>query len=164
MILGGLLANASQMSVPEFSMINLFSPLEINNVKWHFTPMGLAMTGGGLELKSRDLLKLGQLYLNGGDWNGRQIVSEKWVKKSIQSHVQVDDQTEFGYLWWLKTFISEDKQFVSYLMQGNGGNKVAVIPSLNLVVVVTSTNFNTRGMHEQSDRILSEFIIPAVKE
>jgi len=48
-------------------------------------------------------------------------------------------------------------------MQGNGGNKVAVFPELNLVVVITSTNYNTKGMHEQTDRLLSDYILPAVE-
>jgi hypothetical protein len=47
-------------------------------------------------------------------------------------------------------------------MQGNGSNKVAVFPALGVVVVITSTNFNTRGMHEQTDRLMSEYLLAAV--
>jgi CubicO group peptidase (beta-lactamase class C family) len=160
--LGGVLERAAKMPVPDFAMKNLFAPLEIQKVAWTLSPLGTAQTGGGLSLRSRDLLKLGQLYLNGGVWNGTRIVSEQWVKTSTQAHARVDDSTEYGYLWWLKGFKSGEKKFPAYYMSGNGGNKVAVFPDLDMVVVITSTNYSTRGMHEQTDRMLTDFILPSV--
>ena len=162
--LGGVLEKATKMSVPEFAAENLFAKLGIHKTEWQFTPMGLAMTGGGLGLQSRDYLKLGQLYLNKGIWNGNRVISESWIKESTRPHVQVDDETEFGYLWWLKFFGAGDKKFASYLMSGNGGNKVAVIPELDMVVVITTTNYNARGMHQQTDKLLSEFILASVEK
>jgi CubicO group peptidase (beta-lactamase class C family) len=148
--------------VPEFAQANLFDPLAIRNVEWQVTPTGLAMTGGGLSLRARDLLKLGQFYLNGGEWEGRHVVPKTWVDDSIRPHVRVDDETEYGYLWWLRRFVSGTQSHPAYLMSGNGGNKVAVFPELDLVAVITSTNFGARDMHEQTDRILCEHILPAV--
>jgi CubicO group peptidase (beta-lactamase class C family) len=160
--LGAVLERATGMPVPDFAERYLFGPLGIGQAKWEFIPLGTAMTGGGLALRSRDLLKLGQLYLNGGTWNGARVVSEEWVKASTRPHARVDDETEYGYLWWLRQFQSDGKTLPAYLMQGNGGNKVAVFPTPELVAVLTSTNFNTRGMHEQTDRLLSEYILAAV--
>ena len=146
-----------------FANNNLFQPLGITNIQWQFSPLGLAMTGGGLSFQSRDLVKFGQLYLNGGIWNGVRIVSDRWVKISTQSHVQIDDETNYGYLWWLRDFKSGTRTYSSYYMTGNGGNKAAVFPGLDMIVVITSTNYNVRGAHELTDHLLMDYILPAVK-
>ena len=149
--LGGVLERATKTPVPEFAMKNLFARLGIQKVDWNFSPLGLAQTGGGLGLQSRDLLKLGQLYLNGGVWKNFRIVSESWVKTSTQPHTRIDEQNEYGYFWWLKSFKFGEKSCAAFYMSGNGGNKVAVFPALDMVAVLTSTNYNTRGMHEQTE-------------
>ena len=161
--LGAILERAAKMPVPDFARANLFGPLGIEKTDWKFSPLGTAQTGGGLGLRSRDLLKLAQLYLNGGTWNGKRIVSEAWVKTSTQPHVQIDDNTNYGYFWWLKDFKSGEKNFPAFYMSGNGGNKVLAFPAQDMVVVITSTNYNTRGMHEQTDKILTDFVLPAVQ-
>ena len=112
-------------------------------------------------MRSRDLLKLAQLYSNNGMWQGRRIVSEAWVKNSTSPHAQIDDETDYGYLWWIKSFGQEGNSKRAYYMSGNGGNKVAVFPALDMVVVITSTNYNTKGMHEFTDKILADYIVPA---
>jgi CubicO group peptidase (beta-lactamase class C family) len=158
--LGGLLEKAIHMKLVDFAAKNLFGPLGIQNVQWSYSPLGLAMAGGGLRLESRDLLKLGQLYLDGGSWNGKRIVSESWVKNSTTPHAQIDEQTNYGYLWWLKNLKAGERSWSAYFMSGNGGNKVAVFPQLDMVVVITSTNYNTKGMHEQTERLLTDYILP----
>lgn len=162
--LGGVLERATKAPVPEFAMKNLFGPMGIQKVEWTFSSMGLAQTGGGLRFQSRDLLKLGQLYLNGGAWNGSRIVSERWVKTSTAPHVRVEDQpdTEYGYLWWLKMFKSGEKSYSAFCMLGNGGNKVCVFPALDMAVVITSTNYNTRGMHEQTEKLLTDYVLASL--
>jgi CubicO group peptidase (beta-lactamase class C family) len=161
--LSAVLKKATGMPAEEFAQKHLFAPLGIEKVLWAFSPLGMAQTGGGLRLRSRDLLKLGQLYLNGGMWKGQHMVLEEWVKVSTRPHAQIDEQTEYGYLWWLHDFKTAGRSFPSYYMSGNGGNKVAVFPAQDTVVVITSTNYSTRGMHEQTERMLTEYILPAVQ-
>ena len=158
--LGGVLEKTTKTKLADFAAANLFTPLGIRQVQWAYSPLGLAQAGGGLRLRSRDLLKLAQLYLNQGLWNGKQVVSEKWVKASTTPHVRIDDDTRYGYLWWLKDFKAGARSYSAYYMSGNGGNKVAVFPALDMAVVITSTNYNTRGMHEQTDRLLTDYILP----
>jgi CubicO group peptidase (beta-lactamase class C family) len=161
-LLAGVLTRVTGTSVEAFAARELFEPLGIREVAWQFNPLGVAFTGGGLALTSIDLLKLGQLFLFGGRWGGRRVLSEDWVRRSTQAHVQVDEQTEYGYLWWLRRFAVGSKSHPSFLMQGNGGNKVAVFPDLQSVVTITTTNYNAPRMHESTDRLLTEFILPAI--
>lgn len=163
-LLAGILLKATGTSVEGFAQQALLDPLEIRAAEWQFNPLGVAFTGGGLALSSPDLLKLGQLYLDGGMWNDRRILSERWVRQSTMPHVRVDEDTQYGYLWWLRRFGEGPRKLSSYLMQGNGGNKVAVFPDVRSVVVVTSTNYNAPGMHEMTDRILTEYVLPAMSE
>ena len=162
-LLGQVVERSVKMPVQNFAKKNLFDPLGIEKLDWKFSPLGEAQTGGGLGLRSRDLLKLGQLYLNNGVWNGKRIVSENWVKISTEPHVRIDAQTLYGYLWWLKSFKSGEHAYPAYFMSGNGGNKVVVLPDLDMVVVITSTNYNTKGMHEQTEKLLTDYVLAAVE-
>jgi CubicO group peptidase (beta-lactamase class C family) len=157
--LGQVIANAAKMPIDAFAQKVLFQPLGIENVKWFHSPLGLAQTGGGLEMRSRDLLLLVELYLNKGSWNGQRVVPEAWAVTSMRPHARIDPDTEYGYLFWLKRF-GKQRVLAAY-MNGNGGNKVAVIPELDMTVVITTTNYNTKGMHEQTDRILSDYVLAA---
>jgi len=120
------------------------------------------MTGGGLGLRSRDLLKLGQLYLDGGTWNGRRVVSAAWVSRSISPHANAREDTDYGYLWWLPTFHSGGRDFQGFAMYGTGGNKLYVFPAEKLVVLVTTTNFRVQGAGALTDRLLTEQILPSL--
>lgn len=162
-LLGQVVERSVKMPVQEFAQKNLFDPLGIEKADWKFSPLGEAQTGGGLGLRSRDLLKLGQLYANGGVWNGKRVVSESWVKVSTEPHVRIDDQTLYGYLWWLKSFKAGEQAHPAYFMSGNGGNKVVVLPDLDMVVVITSTNYNSKGMHEQTEKLLTDNVLAAVE-
>jgi CubicO group peptidase (beta-lactamase class C family) len=160
--LSEVLQKVTGVRTDRYAQEKLFGPLGITDAEWVYSPMNIPQTGGGLRFSSRDLLKIAEMYHAGGQWQGSRIVDESWVRASIQPHARIDDETEYGYLWWLKSFNSGGKSNAAYLMNGNGGNKVAVFPALDLAVVITSTNFNTRGMHEQTDKLLTDYILAAV--
>jgi len=162
--LGGVVERATKMPLADFAKKALFAPLGISNATFRYSPVGLAFTGGGLELRSRDLLKLAQLYLDGGTWNGARVVSESWVKRSLMPHARIDDKTEYGYLWWLRSFSANGKTWPVFFMSGNGGNKVVVVPDLRLVAVLSSVNYNAKGMHVVTDRLLQDHVLAAVVE
>ena len=160
--LGPLLERATKQRVPDFARDWLFAPLGINRVKWQFQPLGAAMTGGGLNLRSLDLLKLGQLYLNGGVWNDRRVMSAAWVSRSVTPHASAREDTDYGYLWWLPTFHVGGRALRCYAMFGTGGNKVYVFPEQRLVAVVTTTNYRLPGAGALTDKLLTEYILPAL--
>lgn len=162
-LLGEVVQRVAKEPLQNFAKRTLFSSLAIEGEQWVYNPLGSAFAGGGLRLKSLDLLKLGQLYLDGGKWNGTQIIPRWWVDESTKPQVVVNQDTEYGYLWWLRTFYSKGRKFKCQLMQGNGGNKICVCPDYNLVAVITSTNYSTTGMHEQTDRLLTDHILASVE-
>src|SRR6266700_3704869 len=161
--LSEVLAKATGMRTDHYAQEKLFAPLGINRADWVYSPLNVPQTGGGLRLSSRDLLKVAQLYLNGGSWNQTSIVDEAWVKQSTQAHARIDDETEYGYLWWLKSFKSGGKSYPAFFMSGNGGNKIVAIPSLDAAIAITSTNYATKGMHEQTEKILTDYVIPSLR-
>jgi CubicO group peptidase (beta-lactamase class C family) len=135
----------------EFARRELFAPLGIERADWVFTPRRETSTAGGLELASRSLLRLGELYLNGGE----ELISAEWVAESIRPHARIDAETAYGYLWWLKEYSGEQ----SFFMTGMGGNRVHVFPERELVAVITSANFGRRDAHVLSDRLMTDEIL-----
>ncbi len=157
-VLGELLQTVTGERADRYAQKKLFAPLGIARATWVYSPLDQPQTGGGLRLASRDLLKLAELYLAGGVWNGTRIVDEAWVRASTTPHARIDESTEYGYLWWLKSFAGHR----AYFMSGNGGNKVVALPELDAAVVITSTNYNTRGMHELTEKLLVDYVLPAL--
>jgi CubicO group peptidase (beta-lactamase class C family) len=162
--LGPLLERATKQSVPDFARDNLFAPLGITRVKWQSQPQGMAMTGGGLNLRSRDLFKLAQLYLNGGTWRGRRVLSADWVARSIAAQANAREDTDYGYLWWLPTFHANGRDFKCFAMFGTGGNKVYAFPAQQLVIVVTTVNFRVQGAGSLTDKLLTDYILPSLSD
>ena len=160
--LGPLLERALKQPVQDFARDALFTPLGITRVEWQFQPLGPAMTGGGLALRSRDLAAIGQLYLNGGTWDGKRIVSADWVARSIAPHANAREDIDYGYLWWLPTFHVGGRDWKAFAMYGAGGNKVYVFPAERLVVVVTTTNFRVHGASDLTDKLLTDYVLGAV--
>jgi CubicO group peptidase (beta-lactamase class C family) len=159
--LGAVLRQATGVPADELAQKRLFAPLGIAKVEWVYSPLGLPMSGGGLRMRSRDLLELAQLVLDGGSWKGKPVVSREWIRAATAPHARIDERTEYGYLFWLRSFGPKGKETPVIFMSGNGGNKVAVVPALDLVAVLTSTNYATKGMHDQTDRLLGEYVIAA---
>jgi CubicO group peptidase (beta-lactamase class C family) len=149
--LGVALERALGEPLSNFAERELFTPLRIVGAQWVYTPRGETSAAGGLELTSRSLLRLGELYLGGGE----DLIPAKWVAQSIRPHARIDDELEYGYLWWLREYGGES----CFFMTGMGGNRVHVLPESERVVVITTTNFGRRDAHDLSDRLLREQIL-----
>ena len=173
-LLGGVLRQASGEPVPDFAREALFEPLCITRYRWSFSPTGQAMTGGSFFIRPRDLAKFGQLFLDGGVWKGKRIVSEAWVKESTRRRVaSLPPGTEkppeaavigYGYHWWTRWGFPGLPGTTNYFASGNGGQKIFVFPRRDLVVVFTGSHYNEPIGHRQPMQILERFILPALQD
>jgi CubicO group peptidase (beta-lactamase class C family) len=158
-----ILQNAIKSDLAEFAKKHLFEPLAIKDYTLHYSPQKILNTAGGSEYRSRDFLKLIQLCLNKGKWNGKQIISSSWIEKASTPKANVRKGTDYGYLFWLKSF-GKGKKYASFYMSGNGGNKVLAFPELDLTVVITTTNYGNSEGHWYTDDIMNTYIVPAVEK
>ena len=162
--LGAAVQSATGQPLPTFAQTALFAPLGIEGEQWQFSPLGLAQGGGGLGLRSRDLLKLGQLLLDGGKWQGRQVLPAAWVKAMTTPYASVGDgRGDYGYLTWLPSYEVAGKPHAAFAMAGTGGNKVVVVPDLRAVVVVTTENYGVRNPHGLADALIAQHALAAMK-
>ena len=159
--LGAVIQSAVGEPLQDYAQRRLFAPLGIDAPEWQFSPVGIAQTGGGLGLRSRDLLALGQLYLDGGVHQGKRLVPATWVATSVAPHAKANDDMDYGYLWWLMRWPVGQATWRSYSMNGSGGNSVQVFPEQRVVVVVTTTNYNERQPHQITAKLLQQ-VLPLI--
>jgi len=156
-----IIQSAVGIGIDQFAKQHLFEPLGIEEYKLDYNPEGILNTAGGSQYSSKDFLKLIQMCLNEGKWNGQQIISKTWLLKATTPKARVNDDLDYGYFFWLKSF-GKEKKFKSFYMAGNGGQKILAMPELNLTVVITTTNYGNRNAHNYTDEILNEYIVPAI--
>ena len=106
--------------------------------------------------------QFGQLYLGGGRWDGRQIVSRDWVNRSVAPHANAREDTDYGYLWWLQTFHVGERAVKTWGMYGTGGNKLYVLPGQDAVVLITTTNYRVPGAGALTDKLFTTLIVPVL--
>lgn len=158
-LLGQALQAASKTAVDDWIAEKLFRPLGINHWQWPRSPDGEVQTGGGLRLRSRDLVNLGQMVLQGGEWNGQQLVPGPWVELILRPVHRVDEQQSYGYLFWIRDYNSSCGTFNAWYMSGNGGNVVVGIEELDMVIVVTREHYGQRGMHQQTAELIEKHLL-----
>jgi CubicO group peptidase (beta-lactamase class C family) len=155
--------NATGTWLPEFFRANLAQPLDIRHYHFNLMPNGDGYGAGGLYLRPRDQLKLGQLFLAGGVWNGRRVVSSDWVAQSTREHAIYSGHS-YGLAWHLRTVAVGTRRYSLYAAEGNGGQLVIVVPDLQLVVQFSGGNYGAFPVWIKCvTELLPGFILPAVR-
>lgn len=162
-LLGAAVENATDQRLDQFAETALHKPLGIESVKWQFMPTGSPMSGGGTAYRSRDLLKFGELLIQGGHWQGRQVISAEWIAAMLTPRAVPREGYAYGYQIWRPSFQLEDHTVKAWAMAGNGGNYVLVVPELALVAVITSTAYGERYAHRQSLQLFGQRILTSFK-
>ena len=163
-LLSGIISQSSQMPMTEFAQKELFTPLGIDRWKW-FSRGGVVYMGGNLWLTLRDMAKIGLLMLNDGVWKGQRLVPHEWIMEA-EKELTADEPSwkKHGfyhhYLWWQFDENIDGKRIRAFYASGNGGQTIMFIPDLNMVIAMTTGNYNT-PLEGQSVEIIREIVIPA---
>ena len=160
-LVGGALTVGTGIWLPELFRRTITEPLQFGEWHWNLMSNGEGYAGGGAFLLPRDLLKIGQTYLDGGMWNRRRIVPAQWVAESTDAHVEVtpqttglseDDSGNFyirgadGLAWHLGSLKAADRSYRTYSAVGNGGQLLIAVPQVDLVVLLTGGNYGQGGV------------------
>jgi CubicO group peptidase (beta-lactamase class C family) len=141
-VLGAIVQKVSGQTVDEFLTPRLFEPLGIQRHLWGKSPEGVNLTDGGLSVRTEDFAKFGQLYLNGGKWNGQQLLSEQWVTDASSKQVSNGNDNGnwsygYGYQFW--------RSPIGFRADGSLGQYSFVMPDRDIVIAITSGTSNSGG-------------------
>lgn len=177
-LVGGALTAATRSWLPEYFEETVARPLRFGRHHWNLAANGEGYLGGGAFLRPRDLLKVGQAYLDGGVWHGRRIVPASWVAESTAPRIEISEATtgysseEFGnyyghatdaLAWHLSALTVNGRTVRGYVAGGNGGQILLVVPEFDLVVVFTGGNYGQGGVWGRwGQTIVADRIIPAL--
>lgn len=162
MTLGTILKNATGIPADAYAEQLLFGPLGITSWVWERINDGKHVgTHGSLYLRTRDMAKFGQLFLQQGAWNGEQLISAQWVEESTRPRLTVTGDVRYGYQWWFTPLNGYDAPLTS----GYGGQHIIFVPARSAVIVTAADYSNAEGIDEQDDKILNlarRWIVPAM--
>ena len=175
---GGALTGATRTWLPELFERSVARPLQFGRWHWNLMPTGEGYIGGGAHLRPRDLLKIGQAYLDGGVWNGSRIVPAEWVRDSTIPRMPINPATtgysaeEFGnyygegadgLAWHMNPLMVGGRSVAAYAASGNGGQVLLVIPEYEMTVVFTGGNYGQGNVWTRwGQQIVGDRIIPAI--
>jgi CubicO group peptidase (beta-lactamase class C family) len=178
-LVGGALTLATGTWLPQLFDEWVARPLQFGRYHWNLMPNDEGYLGGGAFLRPRDLLKIGQAFLDGGVWNGRRIVDAAWTLTSTAPRIEINEATtglsadEFGnyyghgqdaLAWHLGTLVTNGRTYRTYAAGGNGGQVLLVLPELDLAVVYTGGNYGQGGVWGRwGQQIVGDRIIPALR-
>ncbi|MBT5073990.1 MAG: serine hydrolase [Kordiimonadaceae bacterium] len=165
-LIGKIARQATGKRMDQWAKERLFDPIGIKDFYWKTTPDGETDTEGGLYLTTHDLARFGYLFLKKGQWNGKQIISEEWVKASVTPIVKDvspdNDRVDpgYGYQWWVTSY-GEGKPTI-FAGNGYGGQFVMVAPEYDIVVVFNGWNLHRSG-EKSTYGVLEKVILPSLK-
>jgi len=160
---GEVLARVSGRDVPAMFDELLAKPLDMQRYRLGLSPLGRAYFGGGHQFVARDFLKLPQVYLSGGMWHGRRILSRAWVDRSIEPRFKLGSRS-YGYLWWIQEFPYRGRTIRAYMQLGNGSQNAIFFPDLDLAIATFGANYNSPSINYLLNTLIPRFILPAVDD
>lgn len=155
-VLADVMERATRRPLAELVARELFEPMGIAEWSWTQDLRGRALAFAGLRLRPRDLLKLGMLVLDKGRWQGRQLVPAAWIEAATAAQVKASPDYGYGYQWWVRTHAIGGRTVRVVQAIGNGGQRLYVVPALQLVVAMTAGDYGTLGILADEDTLFLE--------
>jgi CubicO group peptidase (beta-lactamase class C family) len=162
--LSKVITSKSGLSLSAFAEKHLWEPLGIRQTSWVKGPGEIHPISFGLDLRPRDLAKIGCLVLNQGVWKGRRVISENWLKESTSPQVsksRTNGKANYGFLWWQSHSRVKGKQFMMVYARGVGGQYLWVVPELELVCVATGGNYKNSKLGANALKLFEKNILSA---
>ena len=160
-LVGYVLTAATGESLESLFQRLVAEPLQVERYHLYLQPTGEPYMGGGIHWLLRDFMKIGQVILDGGTWNGRRILSQEFAERSVASLFELRD-LHYGYLWWITEYPYKDGTVEAFFAGGNGGQVVMGIPELDLLVAFFAGNYSDSVMSRIQTEFVPEYILPAV--
>lgn len=162
-VVAKLISRGTGRPLLEFATEYLFGPLGITDLEWAIDRMGDPSAASGLRLRPRDVAKIGQLVLQRGRWGEQQLVPATWIEEATATHAQTADPfLRYGYQWWLGGSNFGDTQTPWVAAFGKGGQRLFILPDLDLVVIVIAGNYRALEQWRLPNAILNQFVLPAL--
>lgn len=169
---GNVIERATGKSFVDLTWDLVGAPLQMGPYSLVLDPVGHSYMGGGSQWVLRDFAKLAQVYASRGTWNGKRILSEAWVRESIEPRYGLAPSAgtdfiarsnlDYGYLWWSTAYRYRGREIRAYYASGNGGQFSLLIPDLDLVIAAFGGNYNDRGGLFLIRDVIPRWILPAV--
>lgn len=158
-LLGRLIADGTGQPLQQYGRAALFAPLGIHRFEWMTGADGVASAASGLRLAPRDLARIGELVLAEGAWDGRQIVPAGWIHAMLRPRLRTEWGAQYGYQWYIETIAGH--RLVAGM--GNGGQRLMILPDLDLVVAITAGNYDEPDQWRTPATLLERVILPAME-
>jgi CubicO group peptidase (beta-lactamase class C family) len=160
---GGVVARAAGQSAQILFQKLLAEPLRMKRFYLPLSPAGDYALTGSARFPPREFMKLGQLHLNGGTWNGRRIFTLEWSRRATSPLYYIDAYKEnYGYLWWVIEYPYKGRNIRAFYAGGNGGQVVMAIPELDLAMAFYAGNYNDAGGGTAKRVYVPKYILPAI--
>jgi CubicO group peptidase (beta-lactamase class C family) len=160
---GGVIGRATGTWTPQLFEEAFARPLQFGEHHLQLMPGKEMYLGGGSYFLPRDFLKLGQLFLNGGRWHGRRIVSAAWVQDATSAHSGLNAPNDYGYGWHLTTYRAHSVTYRAFEAQGNGGQLLVVVPRLKLVVQILAANYGDYMTWRTFRDLVERYVVAACR-
>ncbi len=159
-LLGEIITRGTGMAIDDYARQKLFAPLGIDDFAWVNGSDGRPSVSSGLRLKPRDMLLIGQMVLERGSYAGRRVVPPGWLSTAFKPRGYVESGLRYGYHWWIGQLAATAKPWMA--AYGNGGQRLIVIPSLDMAVAILAGNYNASDQWKMPLKVMTKVVMPGV--